>query len=260
VYTHKSGGNTVCNEVEQRSRIKIYTAEEATRIVERQHGTYCWNERSARAAVFYSTASTVDDKGNIVKRVSMVRPGGKSTLPQKDLEQSFWKEVGYRDWQRLWEQEIEEMPKFQTSRFFLMTGLLLPIWNTLDTASMRVNRLITDDGKILLGRVIDAQHMQEIAHHLGLSAIKLSPQEIYTLVWDDRKSHQFSGGTFLKKSLVAGESRLHLIGNLSEPLVAQLKAAGCFTEVINWKTQVFIPTTEQRAKEVIGNVSEILDR
>ena len=48
------------------------------------------------------------------------------------------------------------------------------------------------------------------------------------------------GGYQLRRSLVMGQPRLELIGALGSALPG-LKALGCFTEVIQWRTRVFIP-------------------
>ena len=56
----------------------------------------------------------------------------------------------------LWEHELAELPSHRESRFWLAAGLLLPIWDRLPFENMRVRRLATDDGKTLIGRVLDA--------------------------------------------------------------------------------------------------------
>jgi hypothetical protein len=48
------------------------------------------------------------------------------------------------------------------------------------------------------------------------------------------------GGYQLRRSLVMGQPRLEFIG-ASGAALPGLKALGCFTEVIQWKTRVFIP-------------------
>ena len=48
------------------------------------------------------------------------------------------------------------------------------------------------------------------------------------------------GGYQLRRSLVMGQPRLELIG-ASGAALPRLKAMGCFAEVIQWKTRVFIP-------------------
>ena len=54
----------------------------------------------------------------------------------------------------MWDAEIEGLPSHTESRLWLVTGLLLPIWDRLPGENMRVRRLATDAGERLLGRVL----------------------------------------------------------------------------------------------------------
>jgi len=49
-------------------------------------------------------------------------------------------------WRMLWNHEIGELPSHRESRFWLATGLLLPVWDRLPAENMRVRRLTSDDG------------------------------------------------------------------------------------------------------------------
>ena len=50
-------------------------------------------------------------------------------------------------WRALWDAEIVGLPSHTESRLWLVTGLLLPIWDRLPGENMRVRRLATDAGK-----------------------------------------------------------------------------------------------------------------
>jgi hypothetical protein len=153
---------------------------------------------------------------------------------------------------------MAEASPFSTRRFFLICGLLLPIWNSLDSSSLRVFRLQTEVGERLLGRVIEPEKMQQIASSLGLHQVELSASEIFQVVLAQQQTVPLPGGLSLRTSLVMGERRLELTGNISDGLCEQLKAAGCFTEIISWRRRLFIPTDEQRGSEVIDAVLTLL--
>ena len=57
------------------------------------------------------------------------------------------------------------------------------------------------------------------------------------------------GSLRLKRALVAGDHRLELLDWKSEAL-PHLKAAGCFTEIIQHRTRLFVPPS--RAVEILG--------
>ena len=68
----------------------------------------------------------------------------------------------------------------------------------------------------------------------------MTPQEVFAAVVEARTTLSLLGGYRLRRSLVMGQPRLELIG-VSGTALPALKAMGCFTEVIQWKTRVFIP-------------------
>jgi hypothetical protein len=54
------------------------------------------------------------------------------------------------------------------------------------------------------------------------------------------------------------ERRLEIAGTISDGLCEQLKAAGCFTEIISWRRRVFIPTAAPRGPEILEAVIKLL--
>ncbi|MCC5669200.1 hypothetical protein LC653_36505 [Nostoc sp. CHAB 5784] len=59
----------------------------------------------------------------------------------------------------------------------------------------------------------------------------------------------------LRRSFIASEPRIELVNALS--LTDQLVAVGCFTEIIQWKKRVFIPTND-KAPSILAAVIQIL--
>lgn len=100
--------------------------------------------------------------------------------------------------------------------------------------------------------------MQHIAASLGLHKVDLSASEIFHVVMSQRQSFPLPGGLSLRSSTVMSELRLELTGTVSDALCDQLKAAGCFTEIISWRRRVFIPSNERMGTEVIEKVLTLL--
>jgi hypothetical protein len=259
IYTHGSGAETVCLEIEEMRRSEILSAEAALGLVTDQDVQLVVNDRSGHAAVQVPTSSTVNESGSVVSRLGLVKPTGRSKLSVMEFERSHWRSASPEEWRRVWEQEVAAAPSFSSRRFFLICGLLLPIWNSLDSENMRVFRLQTDSGERLLGRVIEPEKMQRIAETLGLRQVDLTPGELFELVMVERQSYGLPGGLVLRASGVMGELRLEIAGeHLSDALCEQLKAVGCFTEVIDWRRRLFIPAAVQEAVVVIEKVLELL--
>jgi len=259
VYTHPTGGETLCIEIEKLERNQILTVDKALSLSREQQGELLVNERSFRAAVKVSTSSTVNAEGAVVARVALVRPTGRVKVPLPEFEKSSWRNATRGKWQRVWEEEVANAPPFLTSRFFLISGLLLPIWNSLDSNNMRVFRLQTDTGERLLGRMIEPEAMPAIAESLGLRQVKLTAAEIFHQVMERRQRYQLPGGLSLKASSIMGEVRLEIAGrHISDGLCEQLKANGCFTEIVSYRRRVFVPASVQQGADVIEKVLELL--
>jgi len=257
IYTHDTGGQTLCIEIERTEKSLLLSSSEAAFRYNVQDAVFLINRRSQRVAIRVPTDSTISDTGAVVPRVSLIRPTEKVKLTLPELEQTSWQVVSFPEWQRRWDEEVAQTPQFVRDRFFLICGLLLPIWKKIDSGSMRVYRLETSEGERLLGRMVDTHRMMQLADSLGLHHVKLSGREIYDLVMARRESYPLSGGLSLRASSVMGTTRLEVAGSISEALGSQLKAAGCFTEIISWRTRYFIPVNEMSAPGVIEQVMSL---
>jgi hypothetical protein len=129
----------------------------------------------------------------------------------------------------------------------VVTGLLLPIWDRLPGIDMRVFRLVTDAGERIVGRVVDPQDLHVTREKLNLGAgTAMAPADAYAAVLGGRASLQLTGGLQVKRVRVTGEHRIELIG-VSERARAALKTIGLFSEVISFRTRLFIPVGENGA-------------
>jgi P-loop containing NTP hydrolase pore-1/C-terminal domain on Strawberry notch homologue len=257
IYTHDTGGQTLCIEIERTERSLLLSSSEVAFRYNVQDMVFLINQRSQRVAIRVLTDSTISDTGAVVPRISLIRPTEKVKLTLPELEQTSWQVVSFAEWQRRWDEEVAQTPQFVCDRFFLICGLLLPIWKKIDSGSMRVYRLETSEGERLLGRMVDTHRMMQLAESLGLHHVQLSSREIYDLVMERRESYPLSGGLSLRASAVMGTTRLEVAGTISEALGSQLKAAGCFTEIISWRTRYFIPVNEMNAPGVIEQVMSL---
>lgn len=115
----------------------------------------------------------------------------------------------------------------------------------------------TSNGQKILGRVVNASDIETVREQLGLKNKLLSPAELVSLVLNESYSQQLPGGITLRRSSIAGEPRLELTNALS--LADRLVSVGCFTEIIDWRKRVFVPTGE-KAASILAAVIEILGR
>ncbi|WP_242048645.1 MULTISPECIES: strawberry notch C-terminal domain-containing protein [Nostocales] len=256
VYTHPATGSvTNYLKIERTQRNNIKTAAEMLEFSTQHQGRFLINEKSGQAAVSIPTHSVFDGDGSVVPRVLLVRPQNQMRVPVERLESSTWKQVSIQEFVTAWSKEVDELPRFTTDYLHLVTGILLPIWKVLPQKNSRVFRLQTSDGQKILGRVVHASDIQTVTEQLGLKNTLLSPQELVSLVLNEGYSQQLPGGVTLRRSYIAGEPRLELLEALS--LAERLVAKGCFTEIINWRKRVFVPTRD-KAADVLAAVIGIL--
>jgi len=256
VYTHPGTGSiTHYLKVERTQRNNIRTADEMLEFADKYQGQLLIDEKSQNAAVSIPTQSMFDAEGGVIPRVLLIRPQKETRVTVEQLESSTWKEVSVDAFVAVWSKEVNQLPRFTTDYLHLVTGILLPIWKILPRSSSRVLRLQTSDGEKILGRVISAQDIQTVREQLGLKNKLLSPTELVSLVLNEGYTQQLPGGITLRRSSIAGEPRLELINALS--LADRLVAAGCFTEIIDWRKRVFVPTGD-RAAAVLAAVMAII--
>jgi hypothetical protein len=257
IYTHDTGGETLCMEIERTRKVSLLSAQDAAFRYGQPESVFLVNERSQRAAIRIPTDSMITESGAIEPRVSLIRPSEKVKMTLAELAQTTWQPVSRAEWRRLWDEEVADTPQFVSDRFFLICGLLLSIWKKIASHSMRVYRLETEEGERLLGRLVNPDQMAQLATAFGLNQVQLTAAELYTRVNSQRQSYPIGHDLMLRVSTVMGTPRLEVTGAISEALGRQLKAAGCFTEIIRWRTRYFIPMNETVAVAVIDRVMNL---
>ncbi len=201
-----------------------------------------WNSRSQNVALCVQTFGTTDNKtGKLKRRIKLIYPANYSFMDLEDFNQSNWQHTSETEFCRLWQQAVNKEPQFTVSQFYLLTGILLPIWDLIDEdgQNVKVWRVITTDTKDnLLGRVVTPVKM----HQLYSKFNKQLEQTAADLVETVNSSNEYPpiAKTWrLKKSTVNGSPRYEVIG-WQHSQIDMLTHYGCFTENINHRCRVFI--------------------
>lgn len=203
-----------------------------------------WNKSSKRAGIVTSAPAFMDEDGVPILRVELVRPMGTELFELTEFMKSHWEECSDERFEMLWKEELAGIPEFTTSKFTMISGLLLPIWDRLPTDNMRIYRLETKDKERIIGRLVTQDQLIGLYNRLGLDCeIKLSADEVLKAVMEQRNHLTLLSGYSLRRSLVMGQARLELLG-VSPSALPELKQMGCFTEIIQWKTRLFVPAND----------------
>jgi len=211
------------------------------------------NASSRHAGLVCRATSIIDDDGAVIRRVRIVRPLGGQTMTIDEFERSHWRlEAAERGWRAVWTADAERLPATTEDELVLVTGLLLPIWTRLPDERMLVYRLQTDDGERMLGRQIRPDQLAPLLHACGIDQAPADPDTVWSAIMLQGGIVGLAGGRQLRRATVAGAHRCEIVD--AGPLhLDQLKAAGCFTEIIAWKTRVFVPD-DARRREILAHV------
>lgn len=217
-------------------RQRVVRAGEAARMLK--------NGRSARVALLVPDRTRLMDDGAPMASYMLHRPGGRSLITADELAESHWEDYEDGAFEIAWHAEASDLAiRPHTERFYLATGRLLPIWNLLGEEA-QVRRLVTQDGRSLLGRIVPSDAVNTLLEKLGLGErISLSADELVRAALAGKLVPIHAAqGLSLKRSRVNGEHRLEILGFDPRGLPSW-KAQGCFTEIIAYQTRLFVPVS-----------------
>ena len=248
LYEHPgTGAATELVEIVRRDKLVPLTAEAALEIGARDPGPdskprLVVNTRSKRAAVLLPAPSRMLDDGGVQERVQLVRPATRERMAQAEFVASNWGRTDEGHWRMLWDHEIGELPSHRESRFWLASGLLLPVWDRLPAENMRVRRLTSDDGVALIGRVLDAEQVRSVRAGFGLDGgPAMTGAEAFVAVMERGNALALANGWRLARRRLMGANRVEIEGPADTDM-AVLKRMGCATEIVSWRTRVFAPS------------------
>lgn len=238
VEKHAGGAETLLFEVERKTRSRPVSLETALSYANEPRAKLVLNPHSRRAGVLIPAATRTLEDGTLEHHYRIIRPTETDYLSQSNLDNASWNDADLETFTFLWNQQLAEIPEFITSRFYIVTGLLLPIWKRLPRDFCRIYRFTADDGERVIGRPIDTAHLAQ----LGIAPVFDDPNEAYGHLMQGR-SIPLSEGLCLKRSLAMYAQRIELTGFRHSNL-AGLKAMGLMTETIAHTLRLFVPIGE----------------
>ncbi len=258
LYEHPgTGAATELVEIVRRDKLVPLTPDAALEIGERDPGPdgkprLAVNARSKRAAVVLPASSRMIDDGGVQERVRLIRPATGETMARAELDASHWRCADEAQWRRVWDTEIAGLPSHRESRFWLATGLLLPVWDRLPEENMRVRRLTSDDGISLIGRVLDAEQVRAVRAGFGLDGgPAMTGKEAFEAVMGRGNALALANGWRLARRRLMGADRVEVEGPADTDMDA-LKRMGCTVEIVSFRARIFAPNAE--------TVERLLDR
>jgi hypothetical protein len=196
----------------------------------------------------------MDEEGNYIRRFELVRPLRAEHILADRLSETAWDDISEATFREAWIAEYAaDENQLHNETVFLATGLLLPIWGALPKEDLTVNRIVDQTGASWLGRHVHDLYVNATLENFGVSrAAQTDPGKIARAIlgggtWKAPHPQNFT----IHTSRVNGARRIEII-NVEPARIPSLKALGCFTEIIAYKTRVFVPM--ERADAVISAV------
>ncbi|MBD3744850.1 MAG: strawberry notch family protein [Sphingopyxis terrae] len=214
------------------------------------------NARSGRVALKVPCWSILDDDGHTIRIWELIRPTGSERIRDTKLGESHWQPIDRDAFAVHWQAECDAAAhEIETSLINVATGLLLPVWNKLPDDDVRVWRIADDHGNSVLGRMVSPAGFERLAAAFNIDmAINLTPSEIVDAARSsDGAPIPGLEPARLRRATVNDERRLEIV-NYPQGSRDRLKALGCFTEIISYKTRLFVPV--RQAEAIITAIGE----
>ena len=219
---------------------------------------YYYNERSKNVRSFYKAQDVTTESGRVEKSYrSYGQTGGFNRISEAELKKSFWKPISESEAKKLWDKAVESAPEYIEENLHMISGTMLPIWDRLPNDRAKVVRVLTDDGDILLGRLISETDIGSTLRRLGVNVsrdFKDSSKVIRQILEQGYTAH-LSNGWRIGRRRIAGEYRLELMGNDLLSHNNELLDAGAYSETIAYIPRMFIPTGDS-AKDVFDKITK----
>ena len=211
------------------------------------------NKNTGAVRAVWKSGSRTDASGIVSDNFRLVGADKKQYIPEQRLR-SGWDKISTEEAKTAWNKEVAELPEFREEKLHLLKGNLLSVWDKLPSQGVRVYRVLTDDGEMLVGRIIPESDIDGTLLRLGAERTK--PK----ISVNDIISNIKSGNTIvldndwkLMQRRVSREQRIELTG--PNYFTEGLEKKGIFTERIGYRTRYFIPVNTNTEK-IIGSLME----
>ncbi|NLB80583.1 MAG: DEAD/DEAH box helicase family protein, partial [Clostridiaceae bacterium] len=213
------------------------------------------NKNTGAVRAVFKTSSTTDQYGNIHDNYRLTGQTKREYLPQRAFV-GKWNKLEVAVAKKLWDEEIANLPEFRKENLHLISGVVLPVWDKLPTENVRIYRVLTDKGEMLIGRVVPENMIDETLRRLGSNRTreKIATTDLIKGIKNGDIVH-LENDWRIKQSKVSGENRIEIIGP-DFNVFDLLKDKGVFTERISYSTRFFVPT-ETNTKQIIDEVLKI---
>jgi len=212
------------------------------------------NGRSGMVAALIPSYSVMGDDGDVITVMQLIRPTKRERIRLSLLDESSWAPIDQASFETLWRAEADTAAaRLDVDQINLATGLLLPIWNKLPGDYVSVSRISDAEGHSYLGRHVAEADLGKLASMLGITIdVEMNVPALVAALGRRGTRVQLPGTPLtLASVLVNGSVRIEIKDYVPTRL-DWYKSLGCFTEIVSYKTRLFVPV--DRAEPIIGEL------
>ena len=261
VYTDKnSGAKTQYYELNVKNKLIKHEFDEVNTDDKNFLGFF--KTESGKVSAMFQTSSVTSADGSIQLRARVLTPGGvryRSLSGESLLKKKLIK-INEKEARVLWDKNKNEIPEFTVSKKHLISGSVLPIWDKLPGGNVRVYRVLTDDGNILIGRDIRPSQIETVLKRLGVDTPRTKEsqaQDVKDIIEQLRAgtSVRLTNGITLRPASVMGSDTYELTFKETPDirLIDSLKKHGLFSMRVRYMMRYFIPT-DNGTEKIIGEL------
>ena len=198
----------------------------------------------------YRIADKTTEWGAIQKQYRLVGPnqGAKNSVWGETTLKEKAQLVDKADWQKEWDAEVAKVPEFNEDTLHMLTGALLPIWNSLpQEGNTKVKRLLAHDGSTYLGRVIDKDLIDGVlkGFDIGRTMEVFTAKQVMDKALDNGTRFYLTNDRVqIFRSRVSGEWRLEVVQPYNSWYLTR-RYPGIMQERISYRDRYFIPVGEK---------------
>ena len=216
---------------------------------------YYKNKNTGNVRAVMHTSSSTDQYGNVTQNYKLIGQVKPEYIPQHRLYNN-WVKITEDEARKAWNEELSNLPEFRKENLHLISGVVLPVWDKLPTENVRIYRVLTSDGEMLIGRVVSEDMIDETLRRLGSfrKKEKIATKDLITSIKNGDKVY-LENDWIVFQSRVANEKRIEISGPSYEHL-DMLKEKGVFAERIAYRTRYFVPANNN-TEQIIDDILKI---
>ena len=183
------------------------------------------NRASGRVALISKRPMQVYDDEAVALLRRVTRPTGATYVDEAVYGKSTWEKTEVDEFTQRWDAEVADLPTVSVTKLFVLTGLLLPIWQSIPSGNERIYRVSPEGVASMIGRTVSEDGAAALRSRFMIGTPK-SPAEMLSVALGSTGPVDLGKGLSLRRRRVAGSPRLEVEGADTEAILARILGHG----------------------------------